>query len=197
MKKLHSMIMMIAMMVASLSLTACNGDDEDGISKWKKTLTIDGESYYCSKYSKVSQSYGWESLGDLEWYDRGMYLTICAIGDTKKYSHYVEKNLTIVLPPSRVSMLKVGDVFDYDRISVRNFNNYNEIVLDTYNWDAISGNITIREITETTLTIQINKLVIESHRGAKRTIDGIATLTNSLSDSNGNVLPFSYNPYKK
>lgn len=172
---------MLAIIVAALMFVACGSDDEDdngGSSKRKKTLTIDGKPYYCSKESVVSQG-------------SHLYLTIYAIGDAENGFHN-EKILTVVLTPSKVSELSVGDVFDYDDISVRNFNNYNEIVINTYNWDATSGNITISEITETTLTIQINKLVIESYRGATRTIDGTAKLTNSLSDSNGNVLPFSY-----
>lgn len=181
MKTVYSTIMMLALMVAAFGFIACGSDDEDNdgeSSKGKKTLTIDGEAYFCSKESVVSQG-------------SSLYLTIYAIGDTKDGFHN-EKILTVVLAPSRVSELSVGDVFDYDVISVRNFNNYNEIVVNTYNWDATSGSITIKEITETTLTIQLNKLVMESYRGAIRTIDGTAKLTNSLADSNGNVLPFSY-----
>lgn len=181
MKKYYSTIMMFAIMVAALSFTACDGDDDEdngGSSKRKKTLTIDGEAYYCDECSTVSQG-------------SHLWLTINAIGGVKD-GYFLKKELTVVLRPSRVSELSVGEMFDYNAISIYGFRNWNEIVINHYNWDAISGRIAIREITETTLTIQIIKLVIKSRRGVIKTIDGTAELTNSICDCNGNVRPFSY-----
>ena len=58
MKKLYSTIMMLAMMVAALSLTACGGDDEDEIGGDGNSsddeeyfeITINGEKYISSSW---------------------------------------------------------------------------------------------------------------------------------------------------
>lgn len=63
MKKLYSTIMLLAMMVAALSLTACGGDDEDDIGgdspSTMFTITIDGNT------KEMSQEV-WDLLGRWE-----------------------------------------------------------------------------------------------------------------------------------
>ena len=179
MKKLYSTILLLAMMAAVLSLTACGGDEEkESRSKGKETLTIDGMTYKCSKTSSVEQTKG-----------SGMYLTVITSSNGSEWNG---KKLVVHISPSKVSQLNVGDVFDYDEISVRNYNNVSTIELNSYSWDAINGIIVIKDIREKDLTIQINKLTVRHvNTEVEHTIDGTATLYNCLYDSKGNMLPFS------
>lgn len=182
MKKLYSTIMLLAMMVAALSLTACGGDDEEdgggSSSKGNKTLTIDGESYYCGSLCQVSQTNG-----------SGMYLTIEAVEDREFETR--GKELAIHISPSKVSELFSGQVFDYDNLSIRNYRNLTQMEVNSYSWDGISGSITIKSIGEKEITIEINSLVIKhKNSGVEHSISGTASLHNSLYDSSGNVLPF-------
>ena len=183
MKKLYSTIMLLAMMVTALGLTACGGGDDDDelfdndfYPKGKKTITINGKSYY-SNNSSISQTNGY-----------GMYITVYITEDALDFNGILFR---FVLPPSKVSEINVGDVFSYEEVSIRNFDHATVISIDP-SWDAIDGSITIKKITENTLTISLNNLVIASEKGAKYTINGTAVLTNGVSDSNGNDLPFSY-----
>ena len=105
---------MLAMMAVVLSLTACGGDDDnESGSKGKETLTIDGKTYKCSKTSSVEQTKV-----------SGMYLTVIASDNGSEWNG---KKLVVHISPSKVSQLSVGDIFDYDDISVRNYNNVSTI----------------------------------------------------------------------
>ena len=183
MKKLYSTILLLAMMVAALSLTACGDDDDEGDNggnspSGKKTLIIDGESYYCGSGSILAQTNG-----------SGMYLTVEAVDDW--IYQMSGKELTIVISPSKVSQLSVGQVFSYDDMSIRNYRGLTQMELNAYSWDAVSGDITIKSIGKTQITIQINSLVVKhENTEVEHSISGTATLYNSLFDSNGNVLPF-------
>ena len=181
MKKLYSTIMMLAMMIAALSLTACGGGDEDddfgggsNSPSGNKTLIIDGNSYYCGSLCTLEQTNG-----------SGMYFTIDKVYQTKG------KELKVHISPSKVSQLSVGQVFSYNNMSIRNYRGLTQMELNTYSWDAVSGDITIKSIGETQITIQINSLVVKHEiTDVEHTISGTATLHNSLFDNNGNVLPF-------
>lgn len=182
MRKLYSTIAFLTMLIA-LSSASCGSDNEEDngsdISKGKKTLSIDGESYYCGSSSSVEQTKG-----------SGMYLTVFA-SDNASFE-WNGKKLVVHISPSKVAQLHIGDIFDYNSISVRNYNNVSTIELNSYSWDAIDGDITIKDIKEKELTIQINKLTVKhENTGVEHTIDGTATLHNSLYDSMGNMLPFS------
>ena len=185
MKKLYSTIMMLAMMIAALSLTACGGGDEDddfgggsNSPSGNKTLIIDGNSYYCGSLCTLEQTNG-----------SGMYFTIEAVED--KVYQTKGKELKVHISPSKVSQLSVGQVFSYDDMSIRNYRGLTQMELNAYSWDAVSGDITIKSIGKTQITIQINSLVVKhENTEVEHSISGTATLYNSLFDSNGNVLPF-------
>ena len=70
MRKVYSIMMMLAMMVAAVSFTACSGDEEDDGPNGKMTLKIDGESYYCGELSSVEQTQR-----------NGMYIEVEAVTD--------------------------------------------------------------------------------------------------------------------
>ena len=176
--------MMLAMMVAALGLTACGGDDEEdyggggGSPKGNKTLSIDGESYYCGSLCQLSQSNG-----------SGMYLTIEAVENRDFETS--GKELVVHISPSKVSELSSGQVFDYDDLSIRNFRNLTQIEVNAYSWYGISGSVIIKSVGEKEITIEINSLVIKhENSGVEHSISGTASLHNSLHDSSGNVLPF-------
>ena len=88
MKKLYSMIMMLAMMVAALSLTACGGDDDEGggydFKQDYDVLQINGVKYACYGYRcAITYTSTWNSskhsgeimlpCGDLADAEKGVY----------------------------------------------------------------------------------------------------------------------------
>lgn len=182
MKKLYSTIMLLAMMVAALCLTACGGNDEDdggdNSPSGNKTLIIDGESYYCGSGCDLAQTNG-----------SGMYLTIQAVED--RVYQINGKELVVRISPSKVSQLSVGQVFGHEKMSIRNYRGLMQMELNAYSWDAVNGDITIISIGETQITIQINSLVVKHEiTKVEHSISGTATLRNSLRDNHGNILPF-------
>ena len=183
MKKLYSTIMMLAMMVAALSFTACGGDDDDfnyGKRKGKKTLKVDGESFYCSDDSSVEQTER-----------RGMYLQVIAVTNLDFQVSGNNHELVMHISPSRVSQLKVGQEFDGDMISVRDFRHLNDIPINHYEWEVISGSFVIKSITDMEMTIQFNKMVVKyNNRDVEHTIEGTAVLNSGMS-RNDELLPFS------
>ena len=188
MKHVYSTIMMLAMMVAALGLTACGGsgggsfdDDDDfgyGGGKATKTLKIDGESYYCGNGSSVEQTQ-----------NSGMYIEVNAV--TNMDFQVGGKRLVMHISPSRVSQLKVGQEFDGNKISVRNYGNFNDFNPNTYEWEVISGSFVIKSITDVEMKIQFNKMVVKyRNKEVKHTIEGTAVL-NSGVWKDGKYLPFS------
>ena len=185
MKKYYSFFAPLAMMVIALCFTACSNDDDDNDDGGsdKKTLIVDGESYYNGRdASTVEQTRG-----------HGMYLTVHAAETSTSSFHQINGHiLTVVIPPSRVSELNVGQVFDHDHFTVREFRGFMELDWDTYDWNIISGEIVITNIKASELTIQIKKLTIEHERTSVRhTIEGTATLRNYIMGSDGEGEPFS------
>ena len=184
MKKIYSLFMMAAMMVAALGFVACEGDDSDdgddyyGGKKGQKTLKVDGESYYCGDLTSVEQTQ-----------HNGMYLEVYAVTDLN--FQIKGHRLVMHISPSRVSKLKVGQEFDGDNISVRNFEHLTEITVNSYQWDVISGSFVIKSITDMEMKIQFNKMVVKyRHNDVKHTIEGTAVL-NSGTWKDGKLLPFS------
>ncbi len=183
MKKWYSTIMMFAMMVASLSLTSCGGDDDNGSGdegdKRSMTLLIDGEKYYAVD-CHAEQTNG-----------RGMYFNIHAVTNAD-FPLKGDELVTHISSPNTVANLTEGQVFESNHIQIQTYRALNEIPIGTYNWNAINGNITIRKITNMELTIEINSLQIEHRRtGVKRTISGTAVLDSGVYSSDGDLLPFA------
>ena len=176
MKKLYSTIMMLAMMVAALSFTACGGDDDDGDNNGNSghggmTLIVDGDSFY-ARQCNVEQTRG-----------RGMYLNITA------YNSSTSHVLVVHISPSKVADLKEGQVFDYDEIGIQTFRHQTDLVYNTYEWKAIKGDITIVKITDMELTIRINDMELEHRNGVKHTVSGTVEL-DSGAYYNGKLLSF-------
>lgn len=172
-------MIMFAIIVAALSFTACSDDDDDNA---KKTLVIDGVPYYCGyDYSDVVQIR-----------NSSMLLSVAAVEN--KENPLDGHLLKMEIPPSKVSELSVGQVFNSDEIRIYAYRVIMHVFdeVEPYNWNAINGNIVITEIKEKELTIQINNLTVKHKRtGVEHNIAGTATLYNSVYDSNGVMLPFS------
>lgn len=180
MKQIYSTVLMLAIMVAVLSFTACSSsDDEDGgnPSKGQKTLKVDGESFYATNCTAEQTK------------RNGMYLSIIAATDPNFPIN--GHDLSIHISPSKVSELKEGDVFDIHQFSVQEFRRLNEISINTYDWYDLEGDITIKRITSMEMTIQINNLLLEHEiSGVQHTISGTAILNSGTYDSKGNLLSF-------
>ena len=181
MKKVDSKILMLAMMVAALCSVACSSSDDEevggGSNKGQKTLKVDGESFYAVECMAEQTR------------NRGMYLDIMAANDPEFAVSGHE--LIVHISPSKVSELKEGDVFDTDQLSVQFFRRLNELSVNSYVWNELEGNITIKRITSMEMTIVINDLLLEHEvSGVKHTISGTAVLTSGTYDSKGNLLSF-------
>lgn len=183
MKKVYSTIMMLAIMVAALSFSACSSsssdDDDFGYesNSGEMTLKVDGESYYCGDGSSVEQTK-----------NSGMYIEVCAVEEMRFQMN--GHDLIMRISPSRVSQLKVGQEFSGSQISVREFRHFNEIVVNAYEWEVVSGYFTIKTITSMEMTIQLNNMVLRHKRSkVEHTIEGTAVL-NSGVWGNGGLLPF-------
>lgn len=170
MKKIYSIFMMLAMAVVALSFTACSSDDDeddggDGSGNETELITIDDETYYAfNPLCLVTQTK-----------NRGMYWEIITSSD----ANFPAKgyDLSLWISPSRVSELRVNQVFDYDNITVKEFKSITSIMPSLSPWEAISGNVTISSIGSSKIKIAIKSLIIEKS-GVKHTINGNVTLKN-------------------
>ena len=174
--------MLLAMMVLTIGFISCSseGDDEDEVNspKANKTIVVDGESFYAA-YCSVEQTRG-----------SGMYLIVQAVTNTEFPLSGHE--LIIHISPSKVADLKEGDMFGVDELSIQFFRRLNEMVANTYSWNVLEGNVTIKKINKMEMTIQIDNLYLEHKRSkVQHTISGTATLDSGTRDSKGNMLSFS------
>ena len=183
MKNLNLTIMLLAMIIAAISITACssNSDDDEnggGAVKGQKTLIVNDESFYATNCTAEQTR------------KNGMYLNIRA--STEPEYCLVGHELVVHISPSKVAELKEGDVFENYNMSVQTFRRLNEIAVNSYEWEVLEGDISIKKITSMEMTIAINNLLLEHKISrVKRTIRGTAVLTSGTWDSNGNLLSFS------
>ena len=173
-------------MVAALSFTACSSDDDndndgDGGSA-QKTLVIDGKSYYAGCVESFSG-------GSVVQSRNGMHLHISAI--EKLHSVYEGYNISLRISPTKVSELSVGQVFNFvDKTSI-NFGAFWAQEATTWWWYGTDGEMLIKDIKETELTVQFKNFAIKRQEtGTEHTIEGTAILRNHLSNNNG-TMPFS------
>lgn len=170
MKKYHSVLFMLAMVMAACVFVSCSDDDDFesndniwGIPNVGKTLIIQDEAYYGT--GSITPTYG-----------DGIYFDVEAIENLN--SPYNGKYLSIHLSEdeaSTISKLYEGKTLEY--IYVREYRDLNSIVLNN-SWEILSGDVTVTEITDETVTININDLVIEHYErpGNTVTISGPAIL---------------------
>ena len=144
-----------------LNLVSCSVDVDFPGEESSGDIIIDGKTYECG---------GTVSLGS-----NVIYLSITEYGYDK---------FTLCIANTPLEELKVNDELGIDKFYMRRYGE------DT-DWREIDGTIIIKDKKSTSLTIQINNLIIENDKGRQHKISGIVTLYNSLRDGNGNILPFS------
>lgn len=194
MKKLYSPIMLLAMMVAALSLTAC-GDDDDGYNSLNGRVTLDEDGEKTTLYAYDDAE--WVS-GHLDCYEGdGRYLSRGATfsvtlsksepSDVERgsYNHLVYKH-SYEFGLQAVNTLKPGKEVDVGKINFFPINEYHPFSTETY-----SGSVYVESIQENRITLKIKnfkfKRIKEFHVGnssfATVTIDGKITFVNPLLQS--------------
>ena len=179
MKKWYSKFMMLTIMLAVSNFAACGNDDDGGSGEHigGMTLVVDGEKYYAPN-CHAEQTHG-----------NGMYLIVNAATNAELVTSGHE--LTVHISPNIVANLKEGQVFDDNSMRIQYFRRISESSLNTYQWEVVSGNITINKITKMEMTIQFNSLQLEHKQtGVMHTISGIAVLNSGVYSSNGTLLSF-------
>lgn len=164
MKKIHSTIMMLAMMVAALSLTACGGDDdeEDGggniipISGDFIRVTLDGKTYSANildwHYAQIDPV-GRDSN------DKPLTFTydMCDHFDDDGFSfmfgvvHFSRKNELLASSPGTYGCSK--DILSDDYYRNLTFCSTLEIDYDEYKW--VSGTHNVKSIKEVNGEVQL------------------------------------------
>ena len=183
MKKLYSGIMMLAMMVAALSFTACGSDDGgngggNNPPTGGKTLIYDGTAYYAVGCT-AEQTKG-----------RGMYFNIVAAPNEVLAIN--GHQLVVHISKNKVAELKVGDVFNSENTSVQTLRGTQEIAIETYAWKITEGSITITKITDMEMTLQFtNVKVHHKTKDVEHSFNGTAVLNSGVYSSNGQLLSFA------
>ena len=183
MKKLYSGIMMLAMMVAALSFTACGSDDGgngggNNPPTGGKTLSYDGTAYYAVGCT-AEQTKG-----------RGMYFNIVAAPNEVLAIN--GHQLVVHISKNKVAELKVGDVFNSENTSVQTLRGTQEIAIETYAWKITEGSITITKITDMEMTLQFtNVKVHHKTKDVEHSFNGTAVLNSGVYSSNGQLLSFA------
>ena len=193
MNKIYSTLMMLALMGAALSFTACGGDDDDdddyGDNRDGATLKIDGEAYYVD--ASIQKSY-WS----------GLVLHINAFERPVNFAP--DKILEIHLSGcSKVSELKAGQSFDYEDVSVDNIENGPVVALYEKSYETLSGSITILSVDKYKVKMKFNDLKFKLEFSSNifgddyepsnpkiHSVVGTATFTSGVYSSDGNELPF-------
>ena len=181
MKRAYSKIMMLVMIIAALGFTTCGGDDEEGKGNQGNnsctTIVIDGEKYYAAN-CHAEQTHR-----------NGMFLVVNAVTDVK--FPFNGHELVAHISPCAVADLKEGQVFDSENIRIQTLRGLSEVVVNNYQWDVLSGSISIKKITKMEMTIQLNSLQLEHIRTrVKHTISGTAVLNSGVYSSGGPLLSF-------
>lgn len=186
MKKIYSTMVMLAMMVAALSFTACGGDDDDNNNNLSRTpyetILIDGAKFYI-----------WRSVASTERKHVSLY-----VGAVKNPSSMKMTQIEIDLPKT-FAELRVGDTFANDIKIYGFYDNYSSYNIDIwkkeeYIYKYKGGNIVIiHYLIEGEMIVRFNNLQIEhSENGTTHTYSGTLNVRPRLLDANNNPLPFDY-----
>lgn len=159
MKKIYSTVMMLAMMVAALSFTACGGDDDEvdngGGSNTALTITVDGQEHnYSSGYLEYM-----DLLGTWETSSVGNFLSIGVPSLVSEFRIYYPKDTN----PS--SYFKVGyDTFEDDAT---------EICLSggsRHNCSYVKGSAKVTKNDGKNLTVKFSKYTFTWNSGGREII---------------------------
>ena len=170
MKKLYSTIMMLAMMVAALSLTACGGDDdENGGSNLKQDydiLQVNGVDYACYGYRcDITYSSTWNKTKN-----SGEILLPCGkLSDAKKGEYDYDYMYGIKLEGSK-DLKKGSKLEDY---SLR-FDSSEDYY---HNYYYTSGSATVADIrSDEYVTIKFDSFMVSNKDGDSYVLNGTVQL---------------------
>lgn len=181
MKNTFRLLFAILFMVISANiLLSCSDDSEESLDNSNNLgiIFVDDQRYYCSDMSTVTQTR-----------QSGMHFSI-HLRETS--CDILGKFICLTIWPSMVAHLENGDIIDTKHIKFKILGD-NPYISERY-WDITDGSITIKEIRDTEIIIQLNNIKIEHTKDntIHRTIKGTATLFNHIWDgATGNIIPFS------
>ena len=193
MKKICSMMTMLAMMVAALSFTACSSsssDDEFGGSGGlgDGTLVVNGQRCDPNKNSFINQK------------RKGIQISATYISDKNFWQSY-EVGIRIVGRPFVISDLEIGETFDFDELEIEEFRQGSIINLNQKEYKMLSGSITVESVNNKQVKLRFNDLSFElkvstffdndyyPENPQKNVVTGTALFHNHLS-SGGEWVPF-------
>ena len=194
MKKICSMMTMLAMMVAALSFTACSSsssdDDEFGGSGGfgDGTLVVNGQTCNPNKNSFIDQK------------RKQIQISATYISDNNFWQSY-EVGIRIVGRPFVISDLEVGEAFDFDELKIEEFRHGSTINLNEKEYRMLSGSITVESVNNKQVKLRFNDLTFElkvstffdndyyPENPQKNVVTGTALFHNHLS-SGGEWVPF-------
>ena len=160
MKKLHSMMMMLAIMVTALGFAACSDDDDDNNGKGKSgdyiEITLNGKTY--KEY--LLGIYGNGSIAE-DSEGRPISLTNTTEDVFEKYgfsffmgiTHYSRKNELLASKPGTYYCLEDLDVYDYDNYKIFVF--WPSLMIDYNDYDWVSGTHKVTSIKEVNGEVQV------------------------------------------
>jgi len=144
MKKIYSVLMMLAMMVTALSFTAC-GDDDDDVDNGSggASLVIDGERCCPNEDSYINES---QNAIQIEAY----------LPDNRLKQFHV--SLRVWGYPFVVSELFVGEMFSPEDLEVRDFMKGIELRLYENEYTVTGGCITVESVTNSRVVMRFDNL---------------------------------------
>lgn len=165
MKRVYPISMLLAMITAALSLTAC-GDDNllDNLTDELYGLYIDDVKHYdVIEASHIIQTHG-----------EGMYMEANVSPDKFPLNAQV---IRIHFYPSAVADLREGQVLDYKQLKLKEYRPVTYIELGECPWVLAGGSIVITKITPKELTVMFDNLLVQrKSNGYTHTVRGLLVL---------------------
>ena len=169
MKKLYSTIMMLAMMIAALSLTACGGDDDNNDINLKQDydiLQVNGVDYACYGYRCIiTYSSTWNKTKN-----SGKILLPCGkLSDAKKGEYDYDYMYGIKLEGSKD--LKKGTKLEEYSLQFDSSEDY------YHKYNYTSGSATVAEIrSDEYITIKFDSFMVSNKEGDSYVLNGTVQL---------------------
>jgi hypothetical protein len=171
MKKLYSTIMLLAMMVAALSLTACGGDDEEGdggitLKQDYDILQVNGVDYACYGYRcDITFSSTWNKTNH-----SGEILLPCGkLSDAKKGEYDYDYMYGIKIEGSKE--LKKGSKLEDYSLRFDSSEDY------YHKYNFTSGSATVVDIrSDEYITIKFESFMVSNKDGNSYVLNGTVQL---------------------
>lgn len=157
MKKIYSTFMMLAMIVAALSFTACSSSSDDdnqggngdiwGVGG-DATLVVNEQKCNPNEDSYINQDRKSIQIS-------GKYIS------DKNVFYTWEIGIRIIRRPFKVAELNEGETINYDEMQIEEFRHGNEINLFEAEYTMLSGSITVESVNNKQVKLRFNDLTFE------------------------------------